>query len=100
MPATDDDRLLLAKAGLGARLREVRQRRGQPLADVASAAGMATSYLSELERGHKLPTLPALLAIADVYGLLVTDLLIQVYPFGSDERPPQPPQVLDGRTRP
>lgn len=56
-------------------------------------------YISEIERGNKLPSLTALTALSEAYGLLVTDLLVDMYPFGSKRRPRtrvRPPQ--DGRS--
>ncbi len=85
---------------LGVRLREIRKEREQTLNDASAAVGLAVSHLSDIERGTKLPSVPALLALADHYGLLVTDLL-QVYPFGAKSRPRRarikPPE--DGRRR-
>lgn len=85
---------------LGVRLREIRKEREERLEDVAASAGLAMSYISEVERGIKVPSLPALLALADHYQVLVTELL-QVYPFGATRRPRRarirPPQ--DGRRR-
>ncbi|MGY1608469.1 helix-turn-helix domain-containing protein [Geodermatophilus sp. SYSU D00700] len=97
MPAADDERLEMARAVLGARLRQLRLQQGRHLAEVAAAAGLATSYLSELERGHKVPTLPVLLALADAYDVLVTEVLTDLYPFGSRHRPRRPPTISDGR---
>lgn len=98
MPAADDERLTLARAVLGARLRQLRMAQGRQLAEVAAAAGLAVSYLSELERGHKLPTLPVLLALAEAYDVRVTDVLADLYPFGSNRRPRRPPTIVDGRS--
>jgi transcriptional regulator with XRE-family HTH domain len=85
---------------LGVRLREFRKERGQRLDDVSAGTGLSVTYLSDIERGTKLPSMPALLALADHYGVLVTDLLA-VYPFGVRTRPRRaritPPQ--DGRFR-
>ncbi|SFU07994.1 Helix-turn-helix domain-containing protein [Geodermatophilus amargosae] len=85
---------------LGVRLREIRKERDERLEDVSGSAGLTASYLSDLERGTKLPSLPTLLALADHYGVLVTDLLA-VYPFGVATRPRRagikPP--ADGRRR-
>ncbi len=85
---------------LGVRLREIRKDREERLEDVSSAVGLAVSYVSDVERGTKLPSVATLLALADHYGVLVTDLL-QVYPFGATNRPRRarikPPE--DGRRR-
>lgn len=85
---------------LGVRLREIRKDREERLEDVSASVGLGIAYLSKIERGLKLPALPALLALADHYGVLVTDLLA-VYPFGARTRPRRaqirPPE--DGRRR-
>jgi transcriptional regulator with XRE-family HTH domain len=85
---------------LGVRLREIRKDREERLEDVSASVGLAVPHLSNIERGIKLPSLPALLALSDHYGVLVTDLLA-VYPFGARTRPRRtqirPP--VDGRRR-
>jgi transcriptional regulator with XRE-family HTH domain len=101
MPTTPaDKRLTDGMVLLGVRLREIRKEREERLEDVSGAVGLAVSYLSDVERGTRLPSMPALLALADHYGVLVTDLL-QVYPFGRASRPRRarikPP--ADGRRR-
>src|SRR4051812_14656233 len=85
---------------LGVRLREIRKDRGERLEDVAASVGLAVPYLSNIERGVKLPSLQTLLALADHYGVRVTYLL-RVYPFSAQRRPEganiRPP--ADGRRR-
>lgn len=91
---------LIGSRLLGLRLREIRSRQGLQLPGAAAATGLSAAYLSELERGRKLATLETLLTIAAAYGMLVTDVLDGVYPFGSTARPssvPEPPP--DGRRR-
>ncbi len=101
MPTTPSDkRLSDGMVLLGVRLREIRKERAEALTDVSSAVGLTAGYLSDVERGTKLPSVPTLLALADHYQLLLTELL-QVYPFGVKSRPRRaqikPPQ--DGRRR-
>jgi transcriptional regulator with XRE-family HTH domain len=100
MPTERPPRLADGMVLLGVRLREIRKEREQRLEDVSASTGLTVAHLSDIERGTKLPSLPALLALADHYGVLVTDLL-QVYPFGVKSRPRRarikPPQ--DGRRR-
>jgi transcriptional regulator with XRE-family HTH domain len=95
-----DKRLTDGMVLLGVRLREIRKDREERLEDVSAAVGLAVSYLSDIERGTRLPSLAALLGLADHYGALVTDLLT-VYPFGARSRPRRarirPP--ADGRKR-
>jgi transcriptional regulator with XRE-family HTH domain len=97
VPEADDPRLVTARAMLGERLRTLRIRGGMRLEDVAAAAGVSVTYLSEIERGRKLPTLLALVDIADAFGLVVTDLLKGVYPLGTRTAPHHNPVVKDGR---
>lgn len=94
MPSDPDPRLEIGRRLLGHRLRDERIRSTLKLSEAAGRAGITTSYLSDVERGRTLPSLPALLALADVYGVLVSDLLQGLYPFGNRRRPrnaPQPP---------
>lgn len=96
-----DHRLELGRRLLGHRLRDTRVRTALTLSEAAGRAGLSLSYLSDVERGRTLPSLSALLGLADAYGLLVSDLLDGIYPFARKHRPrrdPQPP--VDGRLRP
>ena len=86
-------RLLLA-----ARLRERRTRAGLQLAELAEKAGISQAMLSDFERGRRLPTLPALDALAVALGTSAAALLRGVYPWGSTQAPPEPPSSPpDGR---
>jgi transcriptional regulator with XRE-family HTH domain len=83
---------------LGGRLRDARSQTGETLADAATAAGITLAHLSDCERGRRLPSVTVLVALTDRYGILLTDLLDGVYPFGSANPPagvPRPP--ADGR---
>ncbi len=50
---------------IGERIREVRERRGRTLKDVAEAAGVSESLVSQIERNRVSPALDTLLAVAD-----------------------------------
>lgn len=65
----------LWREALGARLRRVRQRRGDSLAEVASRAGMSAQYLSEVERGRKEPSSEMIAAVAGALETTVVDLV-------------------------
>jgi transcriptional regulator with XRE-family HTH domain len=98
MPAADETRLATGRLLLGARLRERRTRAGLQLADLAERAGVSQAYLSDMERGRKLPTLQALDALAAALGTSAAALLRGVYPWGSNKPPAEPPSSLpDGR---
>lgn len=60
---------------LGAVLREERLRRGERLADVAAAAGVSVSHLSDLERGAKEPSSEVIRAVAAALGLPLATVL-------------------------
>jgi transcriptional regulator with XRE-family HTH domain len=59
---------------LGERLRAIRQLRRKTLKDVASAAGLSESFVSQLERGRTNATIATLQRLATVLGIEVSDL--------------------------
>ncbi|WP_235480351.1 helix-turn-helix domain-containing protein [Leifsonia sp. Leaf264] len=59
---------------VGAFLRQTRAEQRRILADVASAAGVSTQYLSEIERGRKEPSSEILGAVAEALGLTLHDI--------------------------
>ncbi len=61
--------------GLGTRIRARRTALGLTLAEVAERAGLSNQYMSNLENGHRSPSLAALRAIAAALGQTVADLL-------------------------
>ena len=97
----DDPALEIGRIILGNRLRQARIEAGLNLPETEERTGLTRAALSDWERGRRLPALPALWVMASAYGVLVTDLLDHVYPFGARRRPrkaPQPPP--DGRRNP
>lgn len=85
-------------AGLGVRLRGLREDAGLTLSQAAGAAGLSLSYLSDVERGRRVPTLDALDRLARALGTLACDVLAGVHPYGAQEPggPVVPPP--DGRS--
>ncbi len=71
MADTDGDVL----AGVGARLRALRQARRATLADLAAETGLTASTLSRLENGRLRPTLEQLLPLARAHGVPLDDLV-------------------------
>ena len=67
----DDTKLLL-----GARLRHLRRMAGLTLVQVAEQAGISHSFLSMLERGQVDVSLSRLGRIADVYGIRLSELMV------------------------
>jgi DNA-binding XRE family transcriptional regulator len=64
----------LWREALGEQLRAERVRREERILDVASRAGVAPQYLSELERGRKDPSSEVLSAVSGALGLTVGEL--------------------------
>jgi transcriptional regulator with XRE-family HTH domain len=60
---------------LGARLRERRLALGQTLAQVAAEAGISVSYLSAVEKGTNMPSLPVLGGLVHALRLTLHELL-------------------------
>ncbi len=75
------DRAKEGRENLGRRLRELRLERGLTLRATAEAAGMSLPYLSEIERGRKLPSLDVLERLAEALGLGVINVLRGVAPY-------------------
>ncbi|WP_088286508.1 helix-turn-helix domain-containing protein [Kineosporia sp. A_224] len=68
-----DDGVVLA--GVGPRLRALRERRGTTLARLAEETGISVSTLSRLESGQRRPTLELLLPLATAYGVGLDELV-------------------------
>ena len=60
---------------LGRNVREHRTRRGMSQEELAHEAGMKRTYLSDLERGTRNPTVRALGRLAGALGVAPADLL-------------------------
>jgi transcriptional regulator with XRE-family HTH domain len=72
---------------LGERIRARRHEVGLTQAEVAVRASVSPTYLSDVERGRRIPALDMLDRIARAVDCLVTDLLRDVYPYGRAEAP-------------
>jgi len=64
----------LWREALGEQLKAERLRREERILDVATRAGVAPQYLSELERGRKDPSSEVLSAVSGALGLSVLEL--------------------------
>jgi transcriptional regulator with XRE-family HTH domain len=60
---------------LGPRLRERRTELGKTLADVARVAALSTGYLSSIEKGTSIPSLPVLARIAHALEVSLAEIL-------------------------
>jgi len=63
------DQLQADLARVGARLRRLRRERGWRLEDLAERTDLSVAYLSRIEGGERQPSLTALFAIAQAYGV-------------------------------
>lgn len=59
---------------LGAAIRELRQKRGKTLKELAPEAGVTWGTLGVIERGEANPTWGTVQAIADALGVSISDL--------------------------
>jgi transcriptional regulator with XRE-family HTH domain len=60
---------------LGARIKELRRRRGLTLDDLAERAGVSRAMISKVERGEKNPTLVVTAKVAEGLGVTISELL-------------------------
>jgi transcriptional regulator with XRE-family HTH domain len=66
------------REALGDALRRRRQAQGRTLREVAAAAGVSLTYLSEVERGRKEASSEVLEAVCAALDLVLADLLYEV----------------------
>jgi transcriptional regulator with XRE-family HTH domain len=66
------------REAVGEALRRRRQAQGRTLREVAEAAGVSLTYLSEVERGRKEPSSEVLEAVCAALHLVLADLLFEV----------------------
>jgi XRE family transcriptional regulator, stress-response regulator len=66
------------RAVIGATLRRRRQSQARTLREVADAAGVSLTYLSEVERGRKEASSEVLEAVCTALGLVLSELLFEV----------------------
>ncbi len=59
----------------GARIKELRRRRGLTLEDLAERAGVSRAMISKVERGEKNPTLVVTAKVAEGLGVTISELL-------------------------
>jgi len=66
------------REAVGDALRRRRQAQGRTLREVATAAGVSLTYLSEVERGRKEASSEVLEAVCSALDLVLADLLFEV----------------------
>lgn len=89
-PALDAEALAVE---VGARVGELRRRRGWSLSEMARRAGLGKATLSELEAGRRNPTLETLYALTSAMGLPLS----AVIPGGERREQGVPSPVVSGR---
>jgi transcriptional regulator with XRE-family HTH domain len=93
----DDSSAIADALGLvGARLRQIRVRRGVTLSDLSERTGISKSTLSRLENGQRRPSLELLLPLAQAHRVPLDDLVGA--PEVGDPRVRLKPQHVHGRT--
>lgn len=60
---------------MGRTILQQRQLRGWSQATLAERLGLSIPYTGLLERGERLPTIPVLVSLADVFGISLDDLI-------------------------
>lgn len=77
MPEMDDhnNAHVPALMRLSARLKQLRRERGLTLSQLAAMTQLSEAYLYRLEEGERSPSLPALLKMAETYGVSASSLL-------------------------
>lgn len=90
-------RAAAGRLGLGLRVRALRSASGLTLVGLADLCGVSRAYLSDIERGNRLPALDVLDKVAAALGLSVVELLAGVYPWGAAEEPAGLGPPPDGR---
>ncbi len=83
-PAPDGDDLDAVVAGIGERIRALRQKNELTLQDLAERTSLSLSMLSTVERGRATASLGTLHAIARALGVQITTLFAQ---SGADDSP-------------
>lgn len=62
-------------AVFGARLRELREERGETLRSLGEASGISYVFIGDMERGLKVPSLTTVIRLAIALDCKVTDLV-------------------------
>lgn len=74
-----DEMAELVYRKIGAKIRYYRQLKGTNQTEFAAQLSISSQYLSKIENGKRIPSLPVLLSIADELGVAVAELLKNEY---------------------
>lgn len=72
------------RAALGQRIRESRIKKGYTQQELADRAGIGVVYISEIERGIKMPSLNSFIKIIDALGVSADYVLRDEIPTGKE----------------
>jgi HTH-type transcriptional repressor of puuD len=67
-PGNEDAMSDAQAAAIGGRVKALRAERGLSMRDLAAQAGVSQPFVSKLERGHQLPSVPTVYALAAALG--------------------------------
>ena len=76
----------MEKAILGQRLRQLRQEKGYTLQNLAQKAGIGNVYLSEIERGLKMPSLNSFIGIVEALEVSADSILRGEFSTGKEHK--------------
>jgi transcriptional regulator with XRE-family HTH domain len=85
---------------IGQRLREKRREKTMTLKQLADAAGLTVTYLSDVERDRTKPSLKTLGRVAEGLGITTTDLIAGVDLLGAETDEALPPGLRELRDDP
>jgi transcriptional regulator with XRE-family HTH domain len=88
------------REAVGEALRRRRQAQGRTLREVAEAAGVSLTYLSEVERGRKEPSSEVLEAVCAALHLVLAELLFEVAETLAAAEPAGVPEATRAAARP
>lgn len=67
--------ILTSHEPIGVRIRQLREKKGWSLTDLAERSGVSRSYIFQLESGKSAPTEEKILQLANAFGALPSELL-------------------------
>ena len=99
MASADSDRSRLGRLTLGRAIRDRRQKQDLTITQFSELTGLSLSYLSDVERGRRLPALESLDNCADALKTTVTELMRGTYPWDVTRPPADVSPPPDARFR-
>ncbi len=64
-----EEKAVIQRLNTGKKLKELRTNKGLTITDIGKAWGISANYVSEIERGMKIPSDHLIIKIAEFYGL-------------------------------